>query len=733
MTQEAEYHIIPIEDEPLLTECGFNQFRIPLNGKASKMVLYNTKFKTMITYPDWDRYNSIDKAVKLLHDKLIEEQQVHDERVIDTLCTYFRNACVQLQGDPSSEFFKFKNGNGNGNGKEKKDQSESAAQKLLKLAQDQCEELFLDQFGAPYAAVRIGEHFETLPLKDSRFRNWLCRVYYTEENNVVNSESISNVLNVLKAKAEFEGSAKNLSLRVTNLKEEEPFTIYYDLANKDWRVVKVTPDGWTVEYCPIIFRRYKSQQSQVYPSREYSSDVFDRFMDLMNIKDEDDKVLVKGYLISLFYPDIPKPILILIAEQGSAKTTEQELEKMTVDPSSTLTLTFPRDINELVQKLSHNYIAYFDNISKLQDWVSDQLCRAATGSGFSKRELYTDDEDVIYNFIRCVGINGINIGGLKPDLLDRSIIRKREPISKEKRRKKQDVHAEYESIRPQLLGYIFDVLAKVLQVKSKGGIKIDGLPRMADFAEIGEIACRCMGYDDNRFLNVYYKNIQLQVDEAITANLVSNAIIKFMEDKNEWTGTATELLTGLQEAATELKINVNAKAWPKGANVLSGRLNEVKTNLREIGIIIDNEAAKNPKTRVKTIMICKQSFEPFVSFAGKNHARVTSDNANDTIESERLYRSETKQSFEENDQNRAQNIGPNDSSDANDTFHTLQGSYSDSDSDYPAICYYCDYKPDSKNHYEAHIVLKHDHCVAYPNKAELEKRGLKAQDKMWER
>jgi hypothetical protein len=102
---------------------------------------------------------------------------------------------------------------------------------------------------------------------------------------------------------------------------------------------------------------------------------------------------------------------------------------------------------------------------------------------------------------------------------------------------------------------------------------------MADFAEIGEIACRCMGYDDNRFLNAYYKNIQLQVDEAIAANLVSNAIIKFMEDKNEWTGTATELLTGLQEAATELKINVNAKAWPKGANVLSGRLNEVKTSL----------------------------------------------------------------------------------------------------------------------------------------------------------
>jgi hypothetical protein len=261
--------------------------------------------------------------------------------------------------------------------------------------------------------------------------------------------------------------------------QDEPFTIYYDLANKDWQVVKITPEGWSIENSPIIFRRYKSQQRQVYPSREYSPDVFDRFMDLMNVKDQDDRLVEKGYIISLFYPDIPKPISIVEAEHGSAKTTEHELQKKLVDPSGTLTLTFPREISELVQKLSHNYVAYFDNVSKLPDWVSDQLCRASTGSGYSKRELYTDDEDVIYNFIRCTGINGINIAGLRQDLLDRGILRKRERIPKEKRRKKIDVHAEFDkSIRPQLLGYIFDILVKVLQVKSQGGINLAELPRM---------------------------------------------------------------------------------------------------------------------------------------------------------------------------------------------------------------------------------------------------------------
>jgi hypothetical protein len=52
---------------------------------------------------------------------------------------------------------------------------------------------------------------------------------------------------------------------------------------------------------------------------------------------------------------------------------------------------------------------------------------------------------------------------------------------------------------------------------------------------------------------------------------------------------------------------------------------------------------------------------------------------------------------------------------------------------YYCLCYYCDYKADSKDNYEAHIVLRHKHCIAYPNKAEIEKRGLKAQGKDWKK
>ena len=467
------------------------------------------------------------------------------------------------------------------------------------------------------------------------------------------------------------------------------------------QVVKITPEGWSIEPSPTIFRRYKGQQPQVYPSRQYSSDVFDRFMDLMNIiKDREERLVAKGYIFGLFHPDIPKPISVIMAEQGSAKTTEHKLQKQLVDPSSTKTLTFPRDPTEMAQTLAHNYVAYFDNVSIIKYWQSDQLCRAATGDGFSKRELYTDDEDIIYNFIRCTGINGINITGLNPDLLSRAILRKREYIPKEKRRKEQVIVQEFETLRPELLGYIFDVLVEVLRVKSNGSIKMDGLPRMADFAEIAEIASRCMGYNDNEFLKAYDKNIELQTEEAITANLLSNAIIKFMEDKNEWIGTATDLLSLLEVVATtQLKINPSAtKQWPKAANVLSGRLKEVKTNLREIGIIIDNEAAKDPRTRVRTIMICNPSFGSFDRSQDKNHAQTTST------------------SNIPNDQNRAQNTTASDASDASDHLHTLQEEPS-AENLIIFSCRNCNkFETSSMEEYDKHTVNKHPGKQGWPDR-----------------
>jgi hypothetical protein len=119
----TEYYDIIIDDSAL-TEDGFTRFKLPLDDNATKMVLYNDKDPSMITYIDFDKYDLI-KSVNSFEKKLLDEQIIESKLGRDkvtSLIAYFTNTCFSLQKDSNNEFFK--NINGNGNGKERKTQKD---------------------------------------------------------------------------------------------------------------------------------------------------------------------------------------------------------------------------------------------------------------------------------------------------------------------------------------------------------------------------------------------------------------------------------------------------------------------------------------------------------------------------------------------------------------------------------------------------------------------------------
>src|SRR5215217_3509775 len=85
------------------------------------------------------------------------------------------------------------NGGGYKQQEQEEEPKESAAQTALRLAGEQCSRIFLDQYGTPYAAIEVGDHIETLPLKSSRFRNWLCKIFYSSEGKILTSDNVTNV------------------------------------------------------------------------------------------------------------------------------------------------------------------------------------------------------------------------------------------------------------------------------------------------------------------------------------------------------------------------------------------------------------------------------------------------------------------------------------------------------------------------------------------------------------
>jgi hypothetical protein len=469
---------------------------------------------------------------------------------------------------------------------------------------------FKDEYGTPHIKVKVGDHTETMPVASSRFELYVSKVFYDEmDRQVLKSESLNEVVRILTARTVFDGITSKLHLRTAwgisgdDSNSVDYNTLYYDPTTESWSCIKVTAQGW--EILPrhpdnVLFTRFK-QLPQIMPVRDYRPDVMERYLDLMHIKGHAARLLVKVMLIASFIPYIGHPITVPNGEQGGVKSTFCRYHKRIVDPCAVELLTIPKDRNEFVQHMHHNYVVVYDNVRIVPKWFSDEICKAVTGAGNSKRKLYTDDEDVAYNYKRCIQVNGINNVLTEPDALDRSVMLDFTRISDEERREEAEVDAEFEAMKPGLLGYIFDILVKTLSIKPT--IKLERKPRMADFAVWGEAIARAMGCKELEFLEAYYSVLERQNVDAVEATLVGPAIVNFVgtwpQGTTEWEGSPDDLLNELRKVAEAFRIDTRDSMFPKKVNSLIRKLKPLLPDLRQgyqIDIAITRDA-KGEKTK----------------------------------------------------------------------------------------------------------------------------------------
>ena len=101
---------------------------------------------------------------------------------------------------------------------------------------------------------------------------------------------------------------------------------------------------------------------------------------------------------------------------------------------------------------TNSHVLTFDNVSGLPSWISDTLCRLATGGGFAVRQLYTDQDEVIFDATRPVILNGIEDIVTRPDLADRGVFLRLKPIPEESRRTEDELWQAFRQDRPKILG-----------------------------------------------------------------------------------------------------------------------------------------------------------------------------------------------------------------------------------------------------------------------------------------
>lgn len=459
-----------------------------------------------------------------------------------------------------------------------KDDKPTTAKALIDLAVKHCD-LFYDERGDGYAVTTHNGIRRTLKLRGKEFRRWLAGTFYATTERAANNEAISTALSVLEAKATFDGRRLELSNRFA----VRDGVIYIDLADSRWRVVKVTTAGWEIlEKPPVLFRRYSHQQALPDPVRGGRlSDIHNH----LSVKSDDDKHLVEAWLVACAFSDVPRPAITFHGPQGASKTTTARCIKTISDPSLTESVDLGKSPADLAQVLDHHGVPCFDNLTSIQAWAADMLCRGVTGGAFSKRELYSDDSDVILSFKRPMIITGINIPTHAPDLLDRLLLIELERIQPDKRMDEATFWSQFNADKPSLFGALLDGIAGALQ--HLPNVRLDRMPRMADFARVACAYAKFSGIGSGRMLDIIMQHTSRQTQEVLDADPVATAIREFILKRRSWTGTAAELLGLLNESAPTPRPD----GWPKQANALTRKINVLHATLNECGIGVRRDRA----------------------------------------------------------------------------------------------------------------------------------------------
>lgn len=480
-------------------------------------------------------------------------------------------------------------------------QSKTQAESKKTLVEEAVEQikaqntLFCDQRQDPYIAINKtgGQVFK---LESREFERWLRNYLIKKYQKFQGLDATVDVIRtMLTYEAETNGEYHELNTRLyrSNDCQGNPMEIVYDVCD-GVHAVSITPEKWSIQDVPIAFLHHRHQKPQCLPERHEDCSIEPLRNLLSEFKDDREWIVIMAYIVSLYVPDLPKPLLVLSGDNGSGKTlTARRIVDLVECSSLESGLPVIKNGQELMRLANKNTILLLDNLSNVSMSLSDELCRISTGASLAKRMLYQDDEDWICEVCRPVIITGIPSTLVqREDLLDRTIPIKVSRISETKRRTQSELDSEFARLKPYLLGSIYNTLSKALKLLPS--VKLEKLPRLADWAKLCYAICESMdGHTGQEFLDAYQYILDRQTDMAVESSLVCQACRLLVSQTGKWEGTASQLhdiklvfggLVGYEDDYEARCYLVNHPDWPKSPATLGKELERCKTTLEKIGI-----------------------------------------------------------------------------------------------------------------------------------------------------
>jgi hypothetical protein len=209
--------------------------------------------------------------------------------------------------------------------------------------------LFHSPDGTAYATVEVEGHLETHAIRSVRFRDWILMRFLHQHGRAPNSQLLNDALNTIRAIAVYHGPEMPVFVRVAEYEGD----VYIDLGNESWDAVRITREGYEViTNAPVRFVRKAGFAPLPYPAGEGTIDDLRPFV---NIRRDEDFILVAAWAAFSLSPQGPYPVLVLQGEQGSAKSTTVRVLRALVDPAVEPLRALPRSEQRPRRASGHPY------------------------------------------------------------------------------------------------------------------------------------------------------------------------------------------------------------------------------------------------------------------------------------------------------------------------------------------------------------------------------------------
>lgn len=510
----------------------------------------------------------------------------------------------------------------------------TVAEQLVDFVED-AGELFLTPDGKPHVSATVEEHTETYELGSGQFRVWLRAHFLARERQrahdnaiasreqmierlgamtpdsladeipvrkppIVRAQAIEDAISQLTSIALLEKRIADMHLRIGGAEVDGREKIYIDLGGEEWEAVEVDSDGWRiVQNPPIRFVRANGMLPLPHPVQGGSVDELRKILTLSDsVEDKHAWRLIVAWLVQALRPGRGAyPVLVLLGGHGTAKSTTARIVRQMIDPNHVRDVRKPRSEEEIHIDAVCSWVLVLDNISGLQPWLSDVICRVATGSAMTKRKLYSDRDREIFVATQPQILNGISDVATAGDLLRRSLLVNLPVLTKYK--SDHEIHASVEAAHPGILGALLDAVSAGLRSIEAGEEINAQLGSMADFGEWAVRTERALGGQPGDFVKAYDDAHGDATSTVLEGSPFSVALFKFASKftaAEHWTGISKQLLDKLNETESDEALK-RSKDWPKTPEALSGALRRLAPALQEVGVQARRTNSSNRKGR----------------------------------------------------------------------------------------------------------------------------------------